>query len=211
MDISQTVIPKSDQQNFDDFLTGPKIVTISKVTAGGAEQPIDIHLVEFPGKAFRPSKSMRRVLVAAWGAESEVYVGRKMKLYGDPNVKFGGVAVGGIKIGALSHIDKTLKLALTATRGKREAFVVEPLRESRPAESVQENTSTISIAERLSTIGDLMGRLGMNELAARLAYAGDVIERPIASANELTKPEAERVISYLERDLAGLKEQAGEK
>ena len=127
MDISQTTAPKSDQQNFDDYAVGPRTVTISEVTKGSVEQPVDIGLVEFPGRPYKPSKSMRRVLVAAWGKEGSAYVGRKMTLFGDPTVKFGGQVVGGIKIAALSHIEKRLTLSLTASKGKRAPFNVEPL------------------------------------------------------------------------------------
>ena len=127
MDISQTTVPKSDQQNFDDYIGGPKTVTIEKVTAGSLEQPVDVHLIEFPGRPYRPSKSMRRVLVKAWGIESAAYTGRRMTLYGDPEVTFGRDKVGGIKISHLSHIEKRLTLALTVTRGKRAPFNVEPL------------------------------------------------------------------------------------
>lgn len=127
MDISDTIIPKSDQQSFDDYLAGPKTVTVSEVTKGSAEQPVDIHLAEFPGRPYRPSKSMRRVLVAAWGKDSSVYAGRRMTLYGDPSVKFGGDRVGGIKISHLSHIDERLSVALTVTRGKRAPHTVDPL------------------------------------------------------------------------------------
>ncbi len=132
MDMTNTVIPKSDQQNYDDYLTGPKIVTIEKVTTGSAEQPVEIHIAEFPGRPYKPSKSMRRVLVAVWGPETSVYIGRRMKLVGDPTVKFGGVAIGGIKIAALSDIDKQLKLSLTASKGKREPHIVEPLTDPAP-------------------------------------------------------------------------------
>lgn len=127
MDISGTTAPRSDQQNFDDYATGPKVVTISEVRAGNAEQPVEIHLAEFPGRPYKPSKSMRRVLVAAWGPEASVYVGRRMKLAGDPTVKFGGIAVGGIKIAALSDIEKRLTISLTVTKGKRAPHVVDPL------------------------------------------------------------------------------------
>lgn len=127
MDISETTAPRSDQQNYDDYATGPKTVTISAVKAGSAEQPVDIELVEFPGRPYKPSKSMRRVLVAAWGAEASVYVGRSLELYGDPTIRFGKDAVGGIRIRALSHIDKPLTINLTVTRGKRAPFVVQPL------------------------------------------------------------------------------------
>jgi hypothetical protein len=90
MDISSTIVPKSDQLNAEDLLTGPRTFTVEKVTAGSAEQPVDIHLVEFPGRPFRPSKTVRRILVNAWGAEASAYVGRRMTLYRDPAVKFGG-------------------------------------------------------------------------------------------------------------------------
>src|ERR1035437_775387 len=150
MDISQTTAPKSDQQNFDDYAVGPRTVTISEVTKGSVEQPVDIGLVEFPGRPYKPSKSMRRVLVAAWGAEASAYVGRKMTLFGDPTVKFGGQVVGGIKIAALSHIEQRLTLALTASHGQRAPFPVEPLTDATPA-----LTKVPSNAELLAEIGAL--------------------------------------------------------
>lgn len=127
MDISTTTAPKSDQQNYDDYTAGPKTVTVTEVRAGTVEQPVEIHLHEFPGRPFKPSKTARRVLVAAWGAEASEYVGRRMTLYGDPTVKFGGATVGGIRISHLSHIDKPLTLSLTTTRGKRAPVTIQPL------------------------------------------------------------------------------------
>lgn len=127
MDIAATTAPRSDQQNFDDYVGGPKTVTVTEVKAGSAEQPVEVHLAEYPGRPFKPSKSMRRVLLACWGSDSSTYVGRKMTLFGDPTVKFGGQTVGGIRIGALSHLEKPVTVALTVTRGKRAPFTVQPL------------------------------------------------------------------------------------
>jgi hypothetical protein len=132
MDISATTEPRSDQQNFDDYAAGPRTVTISEVRAGSAEQPVELHLAEYPGRPYKPSKSMRRVLVAAWGSEAEVYVGRRMTLVGDPTVKFGGSVVGGIKIAALSNLDKRLTISLTVTKGKRAPHTVDPLPDAPP-------------------------------------------------------------------------------
>jgi hypothetical protein len=129
MDIASTTAPRSDQQNFDDYAAGPRTVTISEVRAGSTEQPVELHLAEFPGRPYKPSKSMRRVLVAAWGSDGEAYVGRRMTLVGDPTVKFGGSTVGGIKIAALSNLDKRLTISLTVTKGKRAPHTVEPLPE----------------------------------------------------------------------------------
>lgn len=136
MDLTETTAPKSDQLNYDNFVGGIKrVVTVTEVRKGSAEQPVEIHLQEFPGRPYKPSKSMRRVLVAAWGADSSVYAGRKIGLYGDPDVKFGGERTGGIKIGGLSHIDGQLQIPLTVTRGKRAVHTVNPLANAEPGGS----------------------------------------------------------------------------
>lgn len=127
MDITETIAPRSDQLNADDLLTGPRTFTVEKVTAGSVEQPVEIHMAGFPGRPFKPSKTVRRILVAAWGPEASNYVGRRMTLYRDPSIRFGKDEVGGIRVSHLSDIDKRLQLALTVTRGKRAPFVVDPL------------------------------------------------------------------------------------
>jgi len=127
MDISRTTEPRSDQLNFDDVAAKDLTVTVVEVKRGSAEQPVELHNAEFPGRPYKPGKSMRRVLVAAWGSDSAAYTGRQLTLYGDPDIRFGGAAVGGIRISHLSHIDKPLTIALTVTRGKRAPFTVQPL------------------------------------------------------------------------------------
>lgn len=127
MDISGTLAPKSDQQNYDDYLTGPRTVTISGVDVPGGEQPVHIHLAEYPGQPFKPNKSMRRVLAKAWGTDSEAWIGRGLTLFGNADVSYGGKAVGGIEIAAMSHIDKPLSMPLTAKRGQKKQFTVQPL------------------------------------------------------------------------------------
>jgi hypothetical protein len=127
MDMTQSIAPKSDQLNADDLMAGPVTVTIAEVKAGSAEQPVDVVLVEFPGRAYRPSKSMRRVMVASWGKEAGAYAGHRLTLYRNPEITFGREKTGGIEISHLSHIEKPLTVALTATRGKRKNFTVQPL------------------------------------------------------------------------------------
>lgn len=127
MDITDTIAPRSDQLNADDFITGPRTFTVERVTAGSVEQPVEIHMAGFPGRPFKPSKTVRRILVTAWGPDADAYVGRRMTLYRDPSIKFGKDEVGGIRVSHLSDIDKRIQLALTVTRGKRSPFVVDPL------------------------------------------------------------------------------------
>jgi len=168
MDIAETTAPKSDQQNYDDYVGGPKTVTVTEVKAGNAEQPVEVHLAEFPGRPFKPSKSMRRVLLGCWGADSSVYVGRKMTLFGDPEVRFGGQAVGGIRIAALSHIDKPVTVALTVTRGKRAPFTVQPL------ETPKDTSGRDWLKELNETNEDLDAVVALGH-AARANHAGKTI------------------------------------
>ena len=127
MDISRTVEPRSDQLNFDDVAAHATVITIVKVEQGPPEQPVHLHNAEYPSRPYKPGKSMRRVLIAAWGTEAAAYVGRRIELYGDPSIRFGGDAVGGIRIRALSHMAEPMTIPLTVTRGKRAPFVVRPL------------------------------------------------------------------------------------
>lgn len=133
LDIAATTQPKSDQQNFDDYVAGPKTVTVAQAKVfDRPDQPVELHLVEFPGRPYKPSKSMRRVLLACWGNDPAAYAGRSLTLYGDPTVKFGGKEVGGIKISHMSHLTAPKSVPLTITRGHREPYVVQPLTFSAP-------------------------------------------------------------------------------
>lgn len=126
-DMSQVIIPKSDQWNADDFISGPLTFTIREVRiTPGSEQPVNI-VLEGTDKFYRPCKSMSRVLVGAWGADAKAYVGRSLTLYRDPEVKWGGLAVGGIRISHMSHLDGAKTMVLTATKGNRKPFKVLPL------------------------------------------------------------------------------------
>jgi len=156
MDMTESITPRSDQQNFDDYLTGSRTVTISGVSKGSADQPVNVELTEYPGRPFKPNKSMRRVLVVGWGTNSDAYVGRQLTLVGNPEVVFGGKAVGGIEIAAMSHIDKTLTVSLTATRGRRKQFTVEPLNaEPLKDESGRDWLTELTQANTLDTIATL--------------------------------------------------------
>jgi hypothetical protein len=127
LNFSDTIKPKSDQLNADDLLVGPITVTITGVKRGNAEQPISVILSD-GFQPFKPCKSMRRVLIGAWGDDGKHWIGRTMTLYADPSVKYGGVKVGGIRISHLSHIKGELSFALTVTRGKREPYSVLPIK-----------------------------------------------------------------------------------
>lgn len=126
MNISDTLAPNSDQLDAVDLLGGPQTFTIVKVSKGKDDQPVNVHLAEFP-RVWRPGKSMRRVLASCWGTDASVWVGRRVTLYCDETITFGNDVVGGTRISHLSHIDKRKKIPLLVKRGKSATFVVDPL------------------------------------------------------------------------------------
>jgi len=124
--LAKTIVPKSDQLNADDLIAGPITVTIEEVIQReSAEQPVEIRVAGY--RPYKPCKSMRRLLIAVWGTRAADWVGRKLTLVCDPSVTWGGVAVGGIRVHAMSHIDAPFTMALTATRGKRKPITVQPI------------------------------------------------------------------------------------
>lgn len=196
MDLTETIAPKSDQLNAEDLLAGPRTFTIENVTAGTPEQPVNVHLVELPGRPYRPSKSMRRVMVNAWGKEAATYAGRRITLYRDPEVTFGRDKVGGIKISHLSHIDKPVAVALTVTRGKRAPHTVQPITDAAPPMAG----------------GDLyaaLGSIGITTADAALPYISQVVGRVVGSTKELTREEASAVIEAAHADADARTETAG--
>jgi len=135
MDISDTLAPNSDQLDAVDLMGGPQTFTITKVSKGKDEQPVNIHLAEFP-RVWRPGKSMRRVLAACWGTDASAWTGRRVTLYCDESVRFGSEVVGGTRIAALSHIDKPKSIPLLVSRGKSATFKVQPLPDAPPTPTV---------------------------------------------------------------------------
>lgn len=137
-DLSDTIAANSDQLNADDLMAGPKTFTITDVSKGTDEQKVFIHLAELPGKTYRPSKTMRRLLVAAWGGKGSTYVGRRVTLYRDPAVLFGGKSVGGIKISHASHLERPITAMLNETRGKKVPYTVDPLPDAAPEPTIEQ-------------------------------------------------------------------------
>lgn len=124
-----TAEPRSDQINADDFVGSPRTFTISGTRQGTAEQKYDVLLAEVPGRVWRPPLTVLRLLIEAWGDESDNWVGRRVTLFRDASVSFGRDAVGGIRVSHMSNLPdgKPLKVKLTTKRGKRELFTVQPL------------------------------------------------------------------------------------
>lgn len=135
MDITDSLAPTSDQLDAIELVAGPRVFTISKVSKGSVEQPVNIHFTDFP-RPWRPSKGMRRVLAACWGVDASRWAGRRVELFLDPEVTFGKEKPGGTRISRLSDIDKPMSVPMLVSRGKSATFKVTPLPDLTPAEQV---------------------------------------------------------------------------
>jgi hypothetical protein len=175
-DMAQTIIPKSDQLNADDLIAGPITIKITGVTIKPGEQPVAISYEGDKGKPYKCCKSMARILVSAWGADSKNYVGRSLTLYRDPAVKWGGMEVGGIRISHMSDIDSAMTMALTVTRANKKPFTVKPL---------------VSVAQKAAAIGDVGGKQPVAESSGKLQD-----EPPVTAAAPFT---ADQVIDVSDR------------
>lgn len=128
--IAKTIVPNSQQLNADDLTAGPITITVTDVRQGEADQPVCI--CSDGRQPYKPCKTMRRLLVSLWGDKASEWVGKRLTLYADPSVKWGGVAVGGIRISHVSGIDQPHTVMVTETRGKRKAMTVHPLPDAQP-------------------------------------------------------------------------------
>lgn len=125
-EVRASIVPKSDQLNADDLLTGPITVTIESVTRGDREQPI---IVGIRGhRPYKPCKSMRRVMIAVFSDEPAKWIGQRMTLFRDPEVTWAGVKVGGIRISHISGLDSPQTFAVTKSRGSKAEMTVHPLK-----------------------------------------------------------------------------------
>jgi hypothetical protein len=130
--------PKSDQLNADDFVAGPMTIKVSAVHIGTGEQPVSIRFEGDNGKPYKPCKSMLRLLVRAWGADSKAFVGRLITLYRDDAVRFGKDRVGGVRISHMSHLDGDLVVPLTVSRGMRKEYTVKTIDATAPVQTTED-------------------------------------------------------------------------
>jgi hypothetical protein len=174
-DMTLTVVPKSDQINADDLIGGPRTITITRMAIDPtSEQPVSVYFEGDNGKPYKACKSMRRVMIHAWGPDASKYAGQSMTLYRDADVMFGGMKVGGIRISHLSGIDKPLTMALTATKAKRALFTVRPLTVAKPEPEKPAEPPTMDNAQTQTGFNDAF------EAALKAADGATAVEAVLA-------------------------------
>ena len=115
-DMSFAIVPKSDQLNSEQLLSGPMTITVTDVSIGSVEQPISINYEGDNGRPYKPCLTMRKVLMLAWSPDGRTWPGKSMTLFNDPAVRFGGMNVGGIPFADSPHgFGVVVALVLTVT------------------------------------------------------------------------------------------------
>lgn len=171
MDISDTLAPKSDQLDAVDLLgSPPRIFTVERVSRGNSEQPVEVHLAEFP-RVWRPGKSMRRVLAHLWGSDATKWTGRRVELFCDTEVMFGGEKVGGTRISRLSHIDGPKSVPIIIKKGRSGGYKVEPLPDApaAPTEPTAEEVAACTDVDQLKAMWKRSSKERRAEIEARVA------------------------------------------
>lgn len=199
-DLRATIVPKSDQLNAEQLMLGDLTVTVSDVRIGSDDQPVIVHYDGDDGRPYKPCKTMRKVLIFAWGEDGTQWVGKAMTLYNDPAVRFGGLSVGGIRISHLSHIEREIALSLTATKGKKAAHTIKPLKSAKPPTladvlAAVENATT---PHDLSAAGALALKLSTkaDKESARAAYAARL--KALRTPAKTSPPPAKTLDTYRE-------------
>lgn len=133
MCLRDTIIPKSDQLNYDDVMAAPVTVVVTGMALGSEEQPVIVKIAnDATGETmrdFKPCKTMRRVLIALWGDKGKDWMGKRMTLTGDSAVTFGKDRVGGIRVSHVSGIQDPQSLLVTVSKARRSTITVKPLPE----------------------------------------------------------------------------------
>jgi hypothetical protein len=193
-DLRGTIVPKSDQLNAEQLLAGDTTITVTDVRMGSEDQPVILHYENDEGRPYKPCKTMRKLLIFAWGEDGRQWVGKSMTLYNDQAVRFGGMVVGGIRISHLSHIEREISLSLTATKGKKAQHTILPL-------------EVLTLDDVLKAIATATDRNGMHAAKAKAikltgekdaqraqdAYNARMKELRGGAASAKTKQQADRV------------------
>ena len=128
LDVSGTILSKSDQLNASDLIGNEMILTVSNVNlVSSPDQPMVINWEGDEGRAYKPCKSMRRVLVGLWGKDASQWIGRSIGVYNEPTVKWAGKEEGGIRIKSLSHIDKNKSVTTSESKHKKTTYLISAL------------------------------------------------------------------------------------
>ena len=188
--VMESIKPKSDQLNADDLITGPIVVTVEDVKRGDPDQPI-VLVIDGGRQPYKPCKSMRRVIIKIWGEKPKDWIGKRLKLFCDPDVKWAGVKCGGIRISGMSGLARRQSVMLTLSRGKRAEYIIEPIEDAPPKADEQ-------LKQRIAGLKEYAGTFAKHlaDWADFAQWSGIVLDKEgfqVANFGTLTEPEVAKL------------------
>lgn len=191
MDISKALLAKSDQLNAADLTGAPVVATIKGTRKGDEKKPVIIDLAGMDGRPWKPSKGMLRVLASQWGTETDVWIGRLVKLVNNPEVIYSGVKMGGVEVVAMSHIDGPFTTPVRLNGKQVKQHHVEVLAE--PA--------TEPWLAQWQAISNALREAGYEgEGPELLATAGQVIGASWDHPNKISAEDAQKILASVRED-----------
>lgn len=191
MDISKTLLAKSDRLNAADLSGAPIVATIKSVRQGDGTKPVIIDLVGMDGRPWIPSLGMRRILAKAWGTQADQWVGRLVKLVNNPEVVYAGQAVGGVEVIAMSHIAEPFTMPKRVSQKKTVPHHVDVLAE--PATEPW-RAQWQAIANALTEAGYT------GDPQTMLATAGQVIGASWDHPQKISAEDAQKILAAVRED-----------
>lgn len=136
MDISPAVLATSDVLNAGDVL-GDVTITVmgavpSEVRTESGQKVVKVNLITDvygPERPWVMPKTPLKEVGKVWGKDTTAWVGRRMTLFNLTSVTNKGKVTGGVRIKAMSHIDKPITYAPPAADGlgKGGKLTIQPL------------------------------------------------------------------------------------
>ena len=127
-DLDKALSAKSDQLNADDLIGENRTIKLTDVIITlNADQKINISFEGDDNKPWRPSKTQGRIMKAIWGRNEKEWIGKRVTIFRNPGVRWGGQEVGGVFISHIEGIDKPTKLVLAESKSRKASITVLPL------------------------------------------------------------------------------------
>jgi len=168
MDLSDTIQVDSSQINSADLFE-PRIFRLVGIQRGPDQRrPIEYRL-EGEDKVFRPCKTVRRILVKAWGKDGNDHIGHLVRLYCDPTVRNPkGTVVGGTRVNGLSHTTKTTITVSAGQSGMKE-HKIEILHDAPHPALTHIERAEAALDDHADKLQDIRDELGMAQLGSDIS------------------------------------------
>ena len=189
LDVSSTILSKSDQLNASDLIGNEMILTVSNVNlVSSPDQPMVINWEGDEGRAYKPCKSMRRVLVGLWGKDASQWIGRSIGVYNEPTVKWAGKEEGGIRIKSLSHIDKNKSVTTSESKHKKTTYLISALQVEQKRRPVWPDDKFISQLQKIKVAIE-GGTSTAEKIITSLMTKADLTDDQVAAISDFSVKE----------------------